>query len=183
MTEPTYISEDGTVRGYTSLDAMLADMARATDQANAHLADEQRALTFGDYWVNCDTLIRLGFPVFGHVVPLEEAVAKEASYYSSDEDAQSEGFASVEDMKRHKREFWKANLERGYMFGPGYSVAEPEGEFGDTHRAHVWPISKEAFEAARAAKWDAASLNGLDVLVAFSSWCTHRLRETVEPSA
>lgn len=65
---------------------------------------------------------------------------------------------SAETLQAKEPEVWRDLLEtrkRGYLFGWCYSEVEPSGEPGDTHVAHVMPISQAAFEEAKAHGWKA----------------------------
>lgn len=52
---------------------------------------------------------------------------------------------------------------RGYLRGIAYSIIEPDGEHGSTHVSNVYPISKEAFEEARASGWRAVDVDRFDL--------------------
>ena len=134
------------VRSFNSMEEMFDFMARATESANAHLADEQKALTWGSYWFRPFD----DFVIFGYVFTQEEFEARERwSYHRGgalDEEEEAEfGFSKAHVLDAH---------ERGYLFGEAFSVSEPSGELGDTHRANAWPITAEQFEAAKAAHWN-----------------------------
>ena len=58
---------------YDSLDDMMNAMNAAEDAANARTHPEQRAISFGDYWMRPYDEIML----FGHVQDLDELVASE----------------------------------------------------------------------------------------------------------
>lgn len=54
---------------------------------------------------------------------------------------------------------------RGYLSGMCYSQVENEGEWGDTHVSQVAPISKAAFEEAKAHDWQAVTTDTLGELM------------------
>lgn len=132
-------------KSFGSMEEMFDYMAQATEVANANLSDEQRALTWGSYWFRPYE----GIVIFGWVFPQDELERQErASYGHTPLDPEEE--AEFAYAMEHTRE----NHERGYLFGKAYSVWEPSGELGDTHRASAWPITAEQFTAAQEAGWD-----------------------------
>ena len=42
---------------------------------------------------------------------------------------------------------------RGYMYGKAYSVVEPDGEWGSTHRVSMQKVSKQTFDRMRELGW------------------------------
>ena len=122
-------------------------MRKATDAANETLAVEQRAVTWGSYWIRFvpeDQLM-----VFGHVYTKHELLEGE---YKAGSDLPE---------LRETLQAMVANHDRGYMFGPAYSVIEPEGELGDTHRANLWPITRSQFLEAQSVGWVPGRVPGL----------------------
>jgi hypothetical protein len=173
----------GYVQEFGSFEDALDYMAKATDQANAHLAPEQAALTYGCTWARFDHLVEPSrLLIVGKVDTLAEIIAGEIEAYGDDEDAAREdGFASVAEAGQHAADNSAANHERGYLFGRAYSVIEPRGELGDTHRANAWPISPELFEALLAAECKIDVLAETDqhradeLYQAFAAWRAHEL--------
>ena len=100
-------------QSFDSFEEMVEFMATQTDAANAHLADEQRALTWGSYWFRpYEDIV-----IFGHVFTENEFRDREFNSYhgggpiSPEEEAE---FAySVQSVKE--------NHERGYLFGEAFS--------------------------------------------------------------
>ncbi len=128
---------------FDDLEEALALMRQRTAEANLGLWPKQREITYGS------TVVRPmdgGFLVFGEVWTQEEFEANEAAYYdlSKPEDALEYAAVCRDQAEMH---------EQGYMLGRWYSTVEPTGEIGSAHRATCWPISREAFEEARAMTW------------------------------
>ena len=136
----------GGFMSFDSTEEMFDFMARKTDEANASLTDEQKSLTWGSYWFRPYE----GIVIFGHVFTEDEFEQKERwSYHRGgplDEEEEAEFAYS-------KARVYDAH-ERGYLFGEAFSVWEPRGELGDTHRANAWPILQWQFVSAQSAGWD-----------------------------
>lgn len=135
-----------TFMDFGSLDEAFDFMTRQTEIANASLTPEQRSLTWGSCWFRPYE----GIVIFGHVYTAEEFEQKERHSYhrGGPLDAEEEAefaYAKERVLDAH---------ERGYLFGEAFSVWEPTGELGDTHRASAWPITERQFESARTAGWD-----------------------------
>jgi hypothetical protein len=154
---------------FNSLDEMFEYMEDQTVKANAGLAPAQCDLTWGSYFVNfqpADDLV-----IFGRVFTADEARENEIKAGASEAEADFSS-ATLAD-----------SLTRGYLFGRAYSVWEPGGELGSTHRASAWPISRELFEAAQAVKWvpgelDHESLVQLDA--AWQAFRSHKIAQIQE---
>jgi hypothetical protein len=154
-------------KSFDSLEDMFQYMADATDAANAGLAQEQKDLTWGSYFVNFQPQIDL--VIFGRVFT-EDEVAEDETKAGSDEAELAYTLTSL-----------RENHEHGYLYGRCYSTIEPSGELGDTHRASAWPISKELFDAAQAVGWDVLTptFDGLDALdAAYQSFRAHKLNQS-----
>lgn len=123
------------------LEAMFEQMRQATVYANEHLAEPQEHVTFGHHWARFyDVKNRL--VIFGYVEPLASMEAGERELGAGDEEA---AYIVADTQRRH---------DDGYMYGWCYSIVTPDGEIGFTHRADLWPISPEMFEAYKQAGWD-----------------------------
>ena len=127
-------------RKFDSIEEMFDYIEKQTQRANASLTAEQKAITWGSHWVRflpSEQLI-----IFGRVFTLAEIEQGERS-----------AGASTEELE-YTLNSCRANHDRGYLFGRAYSVAEPDGELGDTHRANMWPITEQQFDEARQAAWN-----------------------------
>lgn len=135
-----------TFREFESLEAMFEAMRVGTDLANDSLAPEQQAITWGDYWVRFydipDRML-----IFGHIFSYDDFVAGERKHYPKTMNAEER--SEFEYTIANRRE----NHDRGYLFGWAYSYPFPDGDLGDTHRANMWPISKELYEHAKEKEW------------------------------
>jgi hypothetical protein len=129
--------------GFRDLDEMVAFMQRAEQAANGRVVQAQRDLTYGDLWVRFHQVAI----IFGRVHTLEEIRDTELKLGASE--------AEVEETLAQVRE----RFERGYLFGTCFSVVEPDGELGDTHRSQVWPCPLELYQEAEAKRWE---LDGLE---------------------
>ena len=156
------------IRTFDNIEEALEAMRTATDQANSTLHPIQRAVTYGDYWVRFFDLENR-ILIWGFIEPMESVLADEAALAEDGDDGPSQ---------QEVREHVQGNHDRGYMYGKAYSVIEPEGEWGDTHRAHMWPISEELFMAAKGVDW---RMDDLDYLArqgleqAYEGWRAHQL--------
>lgn len=124
-------------REFDSFEDIQEEMAQREAAANASLTDEQRNVTFGDYWTR--PIPEYGIFEFGKVLTWEEFEA-----LASDDDDVPAGdqWEAVEEA-----------MERGYCFSRAFSTMEPEGMLGDTHKANLWPISEEDFKEAQVTGW------------------------------
>lgn len=130
-----------TLQQFENFDEMIAAMSRDEENANSVLTEQQREVGWGDYWIR--VLGDYGLVIFGHVSSLRE-LRKDLIENGCDEEEVAEEIASISE-----------GYERGYRFGPAYSVACPEGELGDTHIANmVGKISKAEFVCAQECDWD-----------------------------
>lgn len=138
-------------RSFSSLDEALQFMADQTDKANSHLAPQQAGITWGSHWIRFDGMS--GLIIFGYVFTRDELIADERSAGAGEQEL-AWTINNIDD-----------NHERGYLFSRCYSIVEPTGELGDTHRSNVWPITEGQFREAQAAHWHAANMPG-----ALSGW-------------
>lgn len=126
------------LRTYDSFEEAQADMAQAEAAANERVLPEQAAIADGTYWFR---VVDEGGPIaiFGKV-------ADEAEYRKGLEGCDEE---EIQSDLRHHRE----SRERGYVYGPCYSIICPDGEWGSTHVSEIWPLSAERMALAKAAGW------------------------------
>lgn len=155
------------IRGYDSMEAAFADMAAEEDRGNRDLAAAQRMVSWGDHWVRFFQP-GPGSPmatIWSRVWTEDEVIRGE---WTSGAESQSEVDETMAGIRnRHIR---------GYMFGRCFSTIEPEGEFGDTHRADLWPISQALYEAAMVVGWDHRRLNALnahELIEVYQAWGGH----------
>jgi len=150
------------VKGFASFEDALKFMADATDAANKNLAPEQRAITWGSYWLRFAPEYHC--VIFGRVMPMEELI-----------DSEREAGAEPEELD-YTREHYTEQHERGYLFGYAYSVMEPRGELGDTHRANMWPITQEQFEHAKDAEWELRHVIAEWPMRVLDDWTAHQMK-------
>lgn len=98
--------------------------------AMENLLPLQQEITYGSYWIRA--MPGYGCFIFGRV-------------YTEEEVAEGEEPLTIEMMKE--------SHDRGYRFGTAASVIEPRGELGDTHVSHMFPITKEEYEAVEQQDW------------------------------
>lgn len=166
MTEPTGARDGPAIFTFDSFEDALDSMARATAHANERLADAQRAVTYGDHWVRFWTP---PIVIYGYVQTLDEIEAAERACATPEEPLMA---GEIEHLMRRTHELH----DDGYMRGIAYSTIEPDGEYGDTHRANLWPIDRATFNAARAARWDSAELDDRTkqtLAIIFGRWRQH----------
>lgn len=123
--------------GFDNLDDMYGEIKRRTSEGNAHLSDQQQALTFGSTWCQFAFHLDPRLVIFGRVFTVEELRAQ----ITAEEGSDAEAAAHVRQVK--------SVLEDGYMYGNGFSYWEPSGELGDTHRYNAWPIGEALYHAAQ----------------------------------
>lgn len=158
---------------FDTMEEMVEFMRRQEEEANAHLAPQQQAVTWGDYWIRFYD-IEHRICIFGHVYTEDEMMEKERAVPlmagESSEEVEAEIAAEMEGIRdAHKR---------GYMYGWAYSVIEPEGEPGSTHQANLWPIPQWLYEQARDVRWvmdDLDPQGKAEVQRAYTEYRTHML--------
>lgn len=153
------------IRGYDSYEEMQADMARAEAQANAGLMPEQIALRddteVDRYWFR--PYPEMGMLIFGVAWGFKSACEVSAKYVPDipQPDSRLDEYEESLDEAVYEIRSMVESRKRGYLRGWAYSMVEPEGEPGSTHVANTMPISREAFEEARAHGWRAVALDHL----------------------
>lgn len=105
-------------------------MTEAEKRANASVTAKQREIVYGSYWLRA--VPEANFFEYGRVLAQDEQEAHQSS-------------GDVRAMR--------ARYARGYRFGVAHSVFGPEGTFGDTHIAVIWPITEEEFNLAQGKDW------------------------------
>jgi hypothetical protein len=120
---------------FNSFEEFVEWSDRQTQQSNEHLHDQQRSLTWGSTWIRFWPQGDDIYLLFGRVATLDEVEAVEREHGAGD--------GEIANM----RERMSDSHERGYLHGQAFSVIEPDGEWGDTHRANMWPIRPELYEA------------------------------------
>ena len=92
-----------------------------------------------------------GFPIFYELLPLDAALAEEASAIESDHDAFGEEFDAY---RTSQLDMVRSVYAAGSAAGTAYSVRAPNGEWSSAIAlADLAPLSPEQFEAARASGW------------------------------
>ena len=155
---------------FDSVEDMFAAMQANEEAANATLAPEQQALTWGSHFVNFIPAQEI--VVFGYCFTKEEAFQSE--YDASPPEEREAGWP--QETVNHLA----SSLARGYLFGRCYSVIEPEGELGSTHKSQAWPIAPGLFQLAQRVGWridrlDPLALAALDN--AYQARRAHALRQ------
>jgi hypothetical protein len=159
-----------TVQAFDSFDDMQKAMSEAEDRANASLRPAQIALRDdldnAHYWVSPapDCL------AFGWTYSFKEMCEASAKYVPDipADDASAivkADYAEGLDEARYEIVVAIDSRKRGYLRGVTYTIYDPKGDYHDAHVASVMPISKEAFEEARAAGWRAVDVPPLDLLL------------------
>src|SRR5690349_18046801 len=143
---------------------MAAAIRRNREAASAGLAPAQADLTYGSRWIRFwDKLV-----IFGTVPTLMEVGLAEQEL-GADPDEVAYTISRVE-----------VNLtENDLLYGTCYSVIEPTGEIGNTHKSSVWPIEDSLFEAARNVTWNPALLPPsalLEVYEAMAAWTGQQMK-------
>lgn len=99
------------------------------------------------YWIRFVTLAGQALLIFGETPPLTEALAEERTHYPAT--------MSPDDIAEfaYAAKYLIDNRQQGLLFGRWYSVVEPQGELGSTHINTIDPITKQAFQEAKACSW------------------------------
>lgn len=134
------------VRSYTSIEEMQRDLAAAERAAVAATTERQRrhlaaAAENPTYWFR----VWEDIVIVGESQPIAYQARREVELGGEDYDHEFARFT-----ERH---------ERGYLFGPCYSVIEPDGELGSTHVSSVVWIDPLVFQALREYGWDTGRLH------------------------
>lgn len=148
------------IHTFDSPEAMQNALAEMREKAKAGLHAEQDRITFDDCWVEfLDIGARL--IIFGRVHTLDEVRKGE----------EEEDVDEIVEMTTR-------DLESGLMYGVAYSIHEPTGELGYTHKANVWPIERRLLDMAREAEWRVDDLDETGRLlleIAYSAYRAHRI--------
>lgn len=129
-----------TYRKFASLDELVLWLQQQSASMADLLSPEQRAVTWGDYWVRFIPLE--SFVLFGQVMTQEDFVVGEYKVG-----------ATIEEVRADTRRLVQMH-DDNRLFGAVHSVIDPEGSLGFTHRVDVWPITRAQFLEARLAKWE-----------------------------
>jgi len=136
------------VRTIDDIGAFFEEQRLATEDANSKICDRQKAITFGSYWVRFHVMPPgIVIVIAGRVTTIEDFKTVEIEAGGSEEELEE---TLPQLQSRH---------DDGYMFGRAYSVLEPEGEYGSTHRSVMWPIDKSLYDALKANSWDFTNLD------------------------
>lgn len=117
-----------TIIGFNDWDDAARRMAEAERVANESVADRQREIVYGSYWLRAAPD---GMLEYGRVLD------------------QAEG---ERDQEPDTIEAMRDTYQRGYRFSWQASVLGVA--FGDAHIAVLWPITEEEFEQAQAQNWE-----------------------------
>lgn len=125
------------IKSYESLEEMMEDLAKATEEANANSKDWQNSLKPGDKVVRYES----GFFIYSEIL---------------DPVAEEKAAGADEDELNYVENLYKSSHMQGYRFAKSYSVACAEGEYGDIHISTVLSkLSNEQFEFAKSNDWPA----------------------------
>lgn len=92
-----------------------------------------------------------GFAIFYELLPLDVALAEEASAIESDRDAFGDEFDAYQTSQL---DMVRSIYAAGSAAGTAYSVRAPNGEWSSAIAlADLTPLSPEQFDAARASGW------------------------------
>lgn len=138
--------DDFMVETFSSFEDMVAFMGANIKKAMERATDEQKAITYGNYWMRLFSSYGDTFPIFGYIQTLEQMDAECARLGGTKTECAEERKATEEDH---------AN---GMRFGRAYSVVVPEGELGSTHIVDMTPITEEQFKEAQKYNWSHEAL-------------------------
>lgn len=152
-----------TVMGFGSFEEMQDFLHKQAETANNSLHQAQRAITYGNHWVQFAFTDHIEVE-FGRVHTLDEIRAGEKAAGASDREVE-DSIALTE-----------AQMMDNLLYGTAYIVWQPEGELGYAHKAAVWPIEERLFNAAKAVDWEIDRLDDTGKVlleIAFAAWRTH----------
>jgi hypothetical protein len=155
---------------FDSFEDMIEFMQANTAEANAHLAPEQQALTWGSTWARFDQIGDENI-VFGRCWTLAEAE-------QSERDAIIRMGERVDEREiADTTQGLASSHEDGYLFGVAASRHFPEPEIGSTHRANAWPVSQLIWDTMSELNFDYLALTDEalreELEAAFTAWRTH----------
>jgi len=149
---------------FESRDEMLTYLAQAQAQAQRSMHHAQARITWGDHWVRFIDVAQAEVE-FGRVFLPDEVADLEVAAGATAQEATT----AVEDVT--------TGLANGYLYGVAHSSHFPDGEAGETHKASVWPIERDLFDAAQSVAWRIRLLplaQKINLELAFRQWRLHR---------
>jgi len=162
------------VISFDSFDEMQAIMSQNEDAANEGLRPEQIELRDDvdntRYWVRAYEPAQC--LIFGEAWSFKQFCDVSASFADDIPSEVDGNIPTTQDWADYDFSIYESVSEirtvtdsrkRGYLRGTAYSVVTPNGEGGSTHVSNVFPISKEAFEEARASGWRAVDVTPFDL--------------------
>lgn len=131
------------IRTYSNLEDLFEDLQRSAEAVEAQGGIPVKV---GDY------VVRVVDPGDGHPLPIYGHLTDPMDYW------RDRAVETMDEETRQEYEYERRSTEesvrRGYYFGTWYSVMCPDGEMGDAHVSTLnMVISREQFDAARAAGW------------------------------
>lgn len=148
---------------FHSQEEMRAHLIQAAADAHNKMHVVQSAITFGDFWVRFVDVANKVIE-YGMVATPEEVYAAEVEAGAT----KAEANQAVEQTQ--------AALRNGYMYGIAFSPLNRDGEWGHTHKAHVWPIDESLFHQAAEAnfQFDLLPMSGkINLNIAFLQMKNH----------
>lgn len=125
---------------YETLEELLAAQSDALELAEAAVVDRQREITWGTYFIRPSETHP---PIWGYVMTPEEIV---------DELMNMTPTSSISEVEYEVTTIQVA-YERGLRYAHHFSALTPNGEWGSSHIATLWPVSQEVYEEAKANGW------------------------------
>ncbi len=152
------------VETFDSFEDAQAELASRVEIAKQQIKDFQQIFLDGKshYFLRLVAFCADVLLIVGHTIDVEENGKEMAAKYP--EDWSPEETAGM----------WE-NLANGFAFTKCYSVAEPNGELGDTHIATMLEISKEDFELCQEHGFNLADVMGSgnpELLETITKWIT-----------
>lgn len=129
------------IEQFDSIDAFFTAQQAREEAANNRCTEEQKSITWGDYFERLDSPDRYGLQIFGYIYTREEFSQLEVEC------------GAEEDELAFELDIRDQSHSRGYRYGRCYSEWEPDGEIGSTHISVMRKITRSEFEAARDSGW------------------------------
>lgn len=122
---------------YETFEDMMRDIEAQREAADAAMGPEATQFQIGGFYARF--MPEYGFIVYGEILdPIQ---------------AEIDAGADEEEVE-YQRQLRAQSHMKNYLFTRSYSVACPEGEYGDVHRGAMnVPLTKEEFERAKELGW------------------------------
>lgn len=148
---------------FNNTEDMQAYLLRAQADADSSTHPAQRALTYGDHWVQFEDIANR-VVIFGKVYTLTEVKFTEMYAGAT--------LAEAKDAQRHTQILMAENK----VYGRAHSILCPGGEAGYAHKSVLWPIEQSVYESAQQVGWNIDRLYPSDKINLEAAFIAYRGR-------